>query len=268
MPSSRAVLKSGAVSLDGISRSKKLSTSRLILHEPARKERRKRQLGIHDDVAARSLGLAHQRDEALDDLAARFRARNGAHLSRSDRDDPRHWPSHISSRHRPFAQMAGREMAGLGLAHRRPPGFAAIKRIRAAGMKVTAGGRLMGLGTSPCRMMRCGFTVGSGTGTAESSASVYGCCGAANGDSLSASSTIRPRYITATRWLMCTTKFVSNLVDLHTSHSVVSWCQGTRDRQAADVTDTLERIPPPTSCGQLPGRNASWQNGLLAYSER
>jgi hypothetical protein len=33
------------------------------------------------------------------------------------------------------------------------------------------GGRI-GLGISPCRRMRCRFTVGSGIGTAESSASV------------------------------------------------------------------------------------------------
>src|SRR5205823_9621673 len=38
-------------------------------------------------------------------------------------------------------------------------------------------GGLIGLGTSPSRMIRFRFTVGSGMGTAESSASVYGCLG-------------------------------------------------------------------------------------------
>src|SRR5437660_1298973 len=38
-------------------------------------------------------------------------------------------------------------------------------------------GGLMGLGTSPSRMIRLRFTEGSGIGTAERSASVYGCLG-------------------------------------------------------------------------------------------
>src|SRR5262245_47875071 len=38
-------------------------------------------------------------------------------------------------------------------------------------------GGLMGLGTSPSRMIRLRRTAGSGMGTAESSASVYGCFG-------------------------------------------------------------------------------------------
>ena len=46
-------------------------------------------------------------------------------------------------------------------------------------------------------------TRGSGSGTADSSAAVYGCLGALKSSSVSASSTIRPTYITATRLLMC-----------------------------------------------------------------
>ena len=46
---------------------------------------------------------------------------------------------------------------------------------------------------------------GSGSGTAESSAAVYGCLGRLKSASVSASSTIRPTYITATRLLMCRT---------------------------------------------------------------
>ena len=46
---------------------------------------------------------------------------------------------------------------------------------------------------------------GFGMGTAESRACVYGCSGEPNKVRLSVSSTIRPRYITAMRWLMCFT---------------------------------------------------------------
>ena len=38
----------------------------LILHVPARKERRQRQLRIDDEVGAVRLGLVHQREHALD----------------------------------------------------------------------------------------------------------------------------------------------------------------------------------------------------------
>jgi hypothetical protein len=67
------------------------------------------------------------------------------------------------------------------------------------------GGGLSGLGTSPCTTRFSRRTRGSGTGTAFSSASVYGCSGRRNSDTLSVYSTMRPRYITATRWLMCST---------------------------------------------------------------
>ena len=62
-------------------------------------------------------------------------------------------------------------------------------------------GGLAGLGTSPSRMMRRRLrsVCGSGIGTAESSASVYGCCGKSYSTSLPAISTTLPRYITATR---------------------------------------------------------------------
>src|SRR6266545_3683513 len=66
-------------------------------------------------------------------------------------------------------------------------------------------GGLAGLGTSPLRTMRCRLRVGSGTRIAESSDTVYGCRGAAYSISLVVSSTITPRYMTATRSLMCST---------------------------------------------------------------
>jgi len=46
---------------------------------------------------------------------------------------------------------------------------------------------------------------GSGLGTADNRASVYGCFGDANNSSVGAVSTILPTYITATRSLMCLT---------------------------------------------------------------
>src|SRR5256712_9164206 len=61
-------------------------------------------------------------------------------------------------------------------------------------------GMSMGLGTSPASTLRARRTSGSGTGTAESSACVYGCWGRANSSAVDASSTIVPRYMTATRW--------------------------------------------------------------------
>ena len=62
-------------------------------------------------------------------------------------------------------------------------------------------GMLVALGRSPVRMirrrLRC--STGSGTGTADSSAALYGCLGAVTTGAESPISTICPRYITATR---------------------------------------------------------------------
>ncbi|HNQ14446.1 MAG TPA: hypothetical protein PKM58_02720 [Pyrinomonadaceae bacterium] len=43
---------------------------RLILHEPARKERRQSEFRIDDEIAAAALRLSHQNKQALDDLRA------------------------------------------------------------------------------------------------------------------------------------------------------------------------------------------------------
>ena len=67
------------------------------------------------------------------------------------------------------------------------------------------GGGRIGLGTSPCSRMCWRLTCGSGIGTADSSASVYGWRGLAYRSLAGAISTMRPRYITATRSLMCST---------------------------------------------------------------
>src|SRR5688500_18562721 len=66
-------------------------------------------------------------------------------------------------------------------------------------------GGLMGLGTSPSSRMRLRFIVGSGMGTADSSASVYGWRGFVYSSLAGAISTILPRYMTATRVEMCST---------------------------------------------------------------
>ena len=68
-------------------------------------------------------------------------------------------------------------------------------------------GGLIGEGTSPTRMIRsrCADLSGSGTGTADSRASVYGCRGWSHNWSTGASSVIWPRYMTATELLTCRT---------------------------------------------------------------
>src|SRR6266849_9979037 len=68
------------------------------------------------------------------------------------------WPREISFRTCSFSEQEGTRMAQR-VWNRHPEGG------------------LMGLGTSPSRMIRFRLTAGSGMGTAESSASVYGCLG-------------------------------------------------------------------------------------------
>src|SRR5206468_8367479 len=68
-------------------------------------------------------------------------------------------------------------------------------------------GGLIGDGTSPSRMIRFFWAAmsGSGMGTADIRAPVYGCLGFRYSVSPDASSTILPRYITATRSDTCLT---------------------------------------------------------------
>ncbi|CAM5307933.1 hypothetical protein SVIOM74S_01446 [Streptomyces violarus] len=69
-------------------------------------------------------------------------------------------------------------------------------------------GGAIGEGTSPLSRMRsllAALRRGSGIGTADSRALVYGCIGLAYSESRSASSTILPRYITAIRSETCRT---------------------------------------------------------------
>jgi cyanuric acid amidohydrolase len=66
-------------------------------------------------------------------------------------------------------------------------------------------GRRRALGTSPAMVRSgCGSSGWDGSAAAKR-ALVYGCIGRAHRVSLSADSTILPRYITAIRWLMCAT---------------------------------------------------------------
>ena len=67
------------------------------------------------------------------------------------------------------------------------------------------GGGAIGLGTSPSRTMRLRFRSGSGTGMAVRRAFEYGCSGEEKIAAVGAVSTIFPRYITATRSLICRT---------------------------------------------------------------
>ena len=69
------------------------------------------------------------------------------------------------------------------------------------GWKLQAAGGLIGFGTSPSSTIcfRARPSSGSGIGTADSSAPVYGCFGAAYSSSRRATSTALPRYITITR---------------------------------------------------------------------
>ena len=62
----------------------------LLLEVPAREERRQREFREHDEVAAVALGVAHQREHALDDLRARLAARDRAELGGADGDDAGH----------------------------------------------------------------------------------------------------------------------------------------------------------------------------------
>ena len=76
----------------------------------------------------------------------------------------------------------------------------------AARSKFAPDGELSGLGTSPSRMIRSlPVFVGSSSGIDESSACVYGCAGFAYRSSLSAISTMFPKYMTPIRSDMCLT---------------------------------------------------------------
>ena len=68
------------------------------------------------------------------------------------------------------------------------------------GAKAHPMGRFRGLGISPLRVRSRSRLPGSIEGTESSKARVYGCFGSANTASTDPNSTIRPRYITITRF--------------------------------------------------------------------
>ena len=75
--------------------------------------------------------------------------------------------------------VAGGDVAAAVVDQRRLVGAADLGRVAAARWKRQPVGGVIGLGTSPTRTIRSrrSTTSGSGIGTAESSASVYGCTG-------------------------------------------------------------------------------------------
>src|SRR3954467_71493 len=112
--------------------------------------------------------------------------------------------------------MAGGEMLVAVVDERRLQLPADVRRVAAAGGEAAGApggdrgggkrqplGGLIGLGTSPSSTIRSRFAArsGSGIGTAESSASVYGMIGLVESPAAGESSTILPRYITAIRSL-------------------------------------------------------------------
>ena len=109
-----------------------------------------------------------------------------------------------------LGEVAGDLVAGRQLAQQRDPpsehrsGLPSRSRSQHRVWKRQPDGGATGDGTSPLRMIRRRrrSTIGSGIGTADSSATEYGCSGSRLSSRDGASSTIRPRYITAIRSLM------------------------------------------------------------------
>ncbi len=98
-------------------------------------------------------------------------------------------------------------------------------------------GGLIGLGTSPLRMIRRRAAPGCGTGTADSSALRVGVLRAPRRSAAcGASSTILPRYITATRWVMCSTMARSWL--MNSSARPSSRCRSCSRLTICALTDT------------------------------
>src|SRR6202035_5961140 len=92
-------------------------------------------------------------------------------------------------------------------------------------------GGASGLGTSPVRTIRCALRPGTGSGIAESSATVYGCSGVSKRSLLGATSTILPRYMTAMRSemypttarLCATNRYVSPRSRLTSTSRLSTW---------------------------------------------
>ena len=115
----------------------------------------------------------------------------------------------MTGQSRDFGEVAGHQVPRVRPGQRRLDRRAVSRAFQQRLRNRQPPGWLSGPGASPASRIRRrparAAGRGSGTGTADSSACVYGCRGAAYSESPSASSTILPRYITATRSEMCRT---------------------------------------------------------------
>src|SRR4029453_18336118 len=85
----------------------------------------------------------------------------------------------------------------------RSTGCSALQRASAngqRGLKRQPGGRAKGLGTTPSMAISRSSPSLPSRGIEPRSPNVYGCCGSANSRPTGASSTMRPAYMTTTRW--------------------------------------------------------------------
>src|SRR5437773_1760400 len=90
-------------------------------------------------------------------------------------------------------------------------------------------------------MIRSRRNPGRGMGTAESTASVYGCCGLANDSSATATSTLRPRYMPALRPLMCLTTDRSCALNRQVSPN--AFCRSSSRSSACAWMDAFRAAP-------------------------
>ena len=127
---------------------------------------------------------------------------------------------------------------------------------------------------------------GSGTGAASSRRWLYGCSGADVTEAASPDSTISPRYMTATRWLMCRTTDRSCVMNRYAT-PVRSWISMNRsstrawvgqvqgaDRLVADDEPgprregPRDRDPLPLTAGELPRQPLAGVGGQVDLSSR
>ena len=83
-----------------------------VVDEPAREERRQRQLGEHDEVAAPLGGLAQQREQPLDDVLAGVGPLDRPELGGTDREHSRVIARMLARRGRRIARAIAVGRAG------------------------------------------------------------------------------------------------------------------------------------------------------------
>ena len=109
MPSRRASSNSGCVSGPGIDGLVEVVELGDVVDEPAREERRQRQLGEHDEVAAPVGRLGQQREQPLDDVLAGVGALDRAELGRTDGQH-----GGVTRDHPGTGPRRGRRVVGVG----------------------------------------------------------------------------------------------------------------------------------------------------------